>query len=96
MLTNKRKTVLYIGVTSNLRSRVWEHEHHCTKKSFTDKYNVEFLIYYEWHDTIVTAIEREKEIKKWRRAKKEALIQTKNKDWLFLNAEVYQDVYSLL
>jgi len=96
ILTNKHKTVLYIGVTSNLRARLWEHEQHIIKGSFTARYNVEFLIYYEWFDSIVTAIHREKEIKKWRREKKEHLINNKNADWHFLNDEVKDEIYSLL
>ena len=96
LLTNKRKTVLYTGVTSNLRNRVWEHAHHIIQGSFTSRYNVVFLIYYEWYDNIETAIQREKEIKKWSRAKKTALVNTKNSDWHFLNEEVYDEIYSLL
>lgn len=96
IMTNKRKNCLYIGVTSNLKKRVWEHEHHEIENSFTGKYNIEFLVYYEWFDSIETAIEREKEIKKWRRSKKDALITAKNKELKFLNEEVYQEVYSLL
>lgn len=96
ILTNKHKTVLYIGVTSHLRSRVWEHANHEIKNSFTDKYNIEYLVYYEWYDTIERAIEREKEIKKWNRSKKEHLIQSKNPDWVFLNEQVFEEVYSLL
>lgn len=96
IMTNKNKTVLYLGVTSNLKSRVWEHEHHEIKNSFSDRYNLEFLLYYEWFDDIVTAIEREKEIKKWRRNKKEILICSKNPEWNFLNEDVYNEIYSLL
>ncbi|HOZ85003.1 MAG TPA: GIY-YIG nuclease family protein [Niabella sp.] len=96
ILTNKNKTVLYIGVTSNLRQRIWQHETHFYKNSFTARYNVEFLTYYEWFDYILTAIYREKELKKWRREKKDALIVTKNPDWRFLNEEVHNDIYSLL
>ena len=67
-----------------------------TKKRFTARYNVEFLIYYEWFDSIVTAIDREKEVKKWGREKKESLINSKNIEWRFLNDEVSRDIYSLL
>lgn len=96
LLTNKHKTVLYIGVTSNLRSRIWEHEQHIISNSFTAKYNAEFLVYYEWFNDIRTAIEREKELKKWRRSKKEQLIQIKNPGFTFLNDEIKNDIYSLL
>ena len=96
ILTNKHKTVLYVGVTSNIRTRLREHEQHIVKSSFTARYNIEFLIYYEWFDNIETAIQREKEIKKWRREKKEILISTKNKEWRFLNEEIKNEMYSLL
>ena len=95
-MTNKSKTVLYVGVTSNLKNRVWEHQNHIIPRSFTAQYNVEFLIYYEWFDSIVTAIEREKQIKNWTRKKKEFIISLKNEQWQFLNEEVYSDIYSLL
>ncbi|MCH5687051.1 GIY-YIG nuclease family protein [Niabella sp. W65] len=96
ILTNKRLNVLYTGVTANLRNRVWEHEHHLVPGSFTDRYNVCFLIYYEWFDNIETAIAREKQIKNWRREKKESLISAKNPDREFLNEEVYNEIYRLL
>ncbi|MFD2919433.1 GIY-YIG nuclease family protein [Terrimonas rubra] len=81
---------------ANLSKRLWEHEQHIISTSFTAKYNVEFLIYYEWFDDIRTAIEREKELKKWRRSKKEQLILTKNPMFTFLNEEIEKGVYSLL
>ena len=81
ILTNKNETVLYIGVTSNLIGRLWAHYNHIYKNSFTDRYNLECLIYWESFDWIGTAIQREKELKKWRREKKELLIATKNPDW---------------
>ena len=81
IMTNKNKTTLYIGVTSDLLRRVQEHKAHHYKKSFTDKYNLEFLVYYESFTTIEAAIAREKEIKKWRREKKEQLINSMNPEW---------------
>ncbi|MCF3110930.1 GIY-YIG nuclease family protein [Niabella sp. CC-SYL272] len=96
MMTNQHKTVLYIGVTSNLKARVWEHAHHAVPGSFTDRYKVTFLIYYEWFDTIDSAIEREKQLKCWSRKKKEFLIRLKNPEWRFLNEDVYDEMYSLL
>ncbi|MBK7098051.1 MAG: GIY-YIG nuclease family protein [Sphingobacteriales bacterium] len=96
ILTNRHKTVLYIGVTSNLKRRVWEHANHEVKNSFTDKYNIEYLLYYEWFENITDAIEREKKLKKWNRQKKEELIASKNPDWDFLNEEIYREVYRLL
>ena len=81
ILTNKHKTTLYIGVTSDLRSRILEHRSHYYAKSFTAKYNLEYCIYYEIFTNIEEAIAREKELKKWRREKKEILISKLNPSW---------------
>lgn len=81
ILTNAHKTVLYTGVTSDLRSRVYQHKHHLYKNSFTDRYNVEYLMYYEGFDRIEEAIAKEKEIKKWNRQKKIDLITSFNPEW---------------
>ncbi len=67
IMTNKHRTTLYIGVTSNLRSRIYEHANHIYPKSFTAKYNLETCIYYEIFLSIEEAIAREKELKKWSR-----------------------------
>ncbi len=88
MVTNKNKTVLYIGVTNDLQRRVYEHENGLLP-GFTKKYNCHFLIYYEHFQNIDDAIAREKEIKKWRREKKENLINDINPDWKFLNSQIY-------
>ncbi len=96
ILTNKLRTVLYIGVTSNIRARLWQHEHHEIPGSFTDRYNVTLLIYYEWFDTIMAAIEREKQLKRWVRKKKEWLIELKSPQWKVFNDEIHKEVYSLL
>ncbi|MFV0607297.1 MAG: GIY-YIG nuclease family protein [Niabella sp.] len=96
IMVNKLKTTMYIGVTSNLKNRVWEHAHHEYENSFTSKYNIEYLVYYEWFDNIENAIQREKIVKKWRRSKKDTLVSSVNKDWRFLNEEVYKEIYSLL
>lgn len=90
ILTNKNKTVLYIGVTNDLQRRLYEHENGINP-GFTKKYNCHFIIYYEHFTFIQHAIDREKEIKKWRREKKEKLIASFNPDWKFLNEEVYRD-----
>lgn len=92
IVTNKNKTVLYIGVTSHLLKRITQHKDHFYKKSFTDRYQVEFLIYYETFDSIVTAIAREKEIKRWRREKKEALVATVNPEWVDLFPALQQSI----
>lgn len=81
IMTNKNRTALYIGVTNDLCRRTGEHKNHLNKNSFTDKYNLEYCIYFEEFDSFNAAIKREKEIKKWNRRKKEALINAKNRDW---------------
>lgn len=80
LLTNKHKTVLYTGVTSDLIRRIYEHKAKLVK-GFTRKYNVEQLVYYEASDNIVLAIEREKQIKGWSRKKKNDLVNTLNPSW---------------
>jgi len=89
ILTNKNKTVLYIGVTNNLKERLYYHRHPpISFKSFTSKYNCFYLIYFEDFRDIETAIQREKQIKGYSRSKKESLIHKENKDWNFLNDTV--------
>ena len=83
-MTNYYRTTLYIGVTSDLIKRVYEHKNHLIQNSFSDKYNCEFCVYYENYNDINQAIERETQLKKWSRKKKENLINTKNPDWIDL------------
>jgi putative endonuclease len=89
IVTNKNKTVLYVGVTNDLQRRIHEHENGLVP-GFSQKYNCHFLIYYEHFQDINDAIDREKKIKKWRREKKEALITELNRNWRFLNEGVYE------
>ena len=84
ILTNAHKNVLYTGVTDDLVRRVYEHKHHLDKKSFTSRYNVEYLMYYEVTDNPISAIEREKQIKGWNRKRKIKLIESKNPNWFDL------------
>ena len=87
--TNPAKSALYIGVTNDLNRRIAEHaENKGNRNTFAGKYYCYNLIYYEHFSHINQAIEREKEIKKWRREKKEALIATMNPEWRFLNDEI--------
>lgn len=86
ILTNKQKTVLYTGVTNDLKRRLTEHKEKLNPNSFTAKYNVEFLVYYEHFGWIQLAIAREKEIKDLKRDKKEALIKEFNPEMEFLNS----------
>ena len=87
IMTNKNKTVLYIGVTGDLPNRIFEHENGIIL-GFTKKYNCHYLVYYEHFQNINEAIDREKQLKKWRREKKEQLISTFNNDWRLLNMHV--------
>lgn len=73
ILTNWDNTVIYIGVTNNLERRLYEHKNKLVE-GFTSKYNVNKLVYYEQTSDIRAAIAREKEIKKWRREKKDKLV----------------------
>lgn len=88
--TNITKTVLYTGVTDDLKRRLYEHKQDALneKKHFAGKYNAYYLIYYEYFEDINDAISREKEIKGWTRAKKELLIKELNPEFLFLNDEI--------
>ena len=80
IMTNERHTVLYTGVTSDLKARVWKHREK-TIKGFTRRYNVTKLVYYEAFDDIACAIAREKQIKGGSREKKIELINDKNPQW---------------
>ena len=81
IMTNQHNTVLYTGVTSNLYSRVYEHKNKLYPKSFTAKYNIIKLVYFEHLPTIEEAITREKQIKKFGRRKKSILINIINPNW---------------
>jgi putative endonuclease len=83
ILASKRNGTLYIGVTSDLIKRVWEHKNDLVD-GFTKKYAVHILVYYELHATMDAAITREKKLKKWNRAWKRRLIEEKNPDWIDL------------
>ena len=87
IMTNKNNTVLYTGVCNNLPRRVWEHKHKINPKSFTARYNINKLVYYEYYTDIEAAIYREKQIKAGSRAKKIALIESMNKEWRDLSLE---------
>lgn len=81
------KNVLYIGVTSNLPKRILEHKNDVVE-GFTEKYNVHTLLYYEVHETMESAILREKQMKKWEREWKERLINDMNPDWVDLYTQL--------
>ena len=79
---------LYVGMTNNLQRRIYEHKYNLIE-GFTKKYNVTRLIYFEETGDVQSAIAREKEIKKWRRSKKIALIESLNPKWQDLSEEWY-------
>jgi len=85
ILSNWDDSVLYIGVTSNLERRLYEHRSGLVD-GFTKKYNVHKLVYYEYTNDVYSAISREKQLKKWRREKKTALISKMNPEWADLSA----------
>ncbi len=87
ILASKRNGTLYIGVTSDLQRRAWEHKHDLVD-GFSKKYGVHQLVYYELHENMVSAITREKQMKKWNRAWKLELIEKQNSDWRDLWAEI--------
>ena len=80
LLASKRNGTLYIGVTSDLAKRVWEHKNDLVE-GFTKRYRVHRLVWYEVHESMESAIKREKSIKEWKRAWKLELIENANADW---------------
>ena len=89
IMTSYSKQPLYTGVTGNLLRRYWEHRQGLVK-GFTSKYRARYLLYYELFGEPELAIQREKQIKGWKRAKKIALIATLNPDWNDLGEELLQ------
>ncbi len=81
-----RSLTLYIGITSNLRQRAWQHRNHAIP-GFTADYNIERLVYYERFAFVDAAIAREKQLKRWSRVKKLGLIQAMNPTWIDLAEE---------
>jgi len=88
ILSNKRNGVLYIGVTSDLLKRTYQHKYHVVN-GFSKKYNLNKLIYFEMHESMNDAIAREKQLKKWNRAWKIKLIETINPEWLDLSKDLF-------
>ena len=80
IVANRRRGTIYTGVTSNLPRRAWEHREGLVR-GFTTKYACKVLVWYELHETMISAIEREKQIKAGSRAKKLALIEAMNPEW---------------
>ena len=88
-LTNKLHTVLYTGVTNNLERRLWEHKHRFTE-GFSSKYKLSKLVYLEFCENPQDAITREKQIKRWNRAKKDFLVNQTNPEWKDLSQDWYK------
>ena len=84
-MTNTSNTTLYIGVTSNLEKRVWEHKSCVDQNSFTYRYKCHKLVYYEVFGDIRYAIAREKQLKNWKRDWKNELVAKVNPDWVELS-----------
>ena len=86
IMTNYQETTLYIGVTSNIQKRVWEHKNKVVE-GFIKKYNVNKLVYFELTDSIEAAINREKQLKRWHRKWKLNLIREHNPDFKDLSLD---------
>lgn len=87
ILASARNGTLYTGVTSDLVKRIWEHKNNVVE-GFTRKYHVHLFVWFEQHETMESAIQREKAIKEWRRAWKLRLIEESNPEWRDLYPEV--------
>lgn len=87
ILASKRNGTLYTGVTSNLVKRVWEHKNNMVD-GFTKRYKVHLLVWYELHESLESAIIREKRLKGWKRAWKLKLIESANPEWLDLYHQI--------
>src|SRR5206468_7982469 len=90
MMTNRSRVVLYTGVTNSLERRLWFHRN-VSPRSFTKKYRVDRLVYYETFRNPRDAISREKEIKGWRREKKNDLVRRLNPKWEDLGEKLFSD-----
>ncbi len=88
ILASKLNGTLYIGVTSSLVQRVWQHRHGLLA-GFTKRYGIRRLVWHEAHDSMQAAIGREKALKEWKRAWKIRLIEEANPDWQDLSEELY-------
>ena len=89
ILSNATHTTIYVGVTNDLARRLWEHKEHTDPNSFTAKYDVTRLVYFELSDDPYTAISREKQIKGWNRKRKNRLIEAMNPTWKDLSQTAF-------
>ena len=81
ILSNQTNVALYIGVTNDLIRRIYEHRSHADPHSHTAKYGIEKLVYFEETSDVYSAIEREKQLKGWNRARKNKLVASRNPNW---------------
>ena len=81
ILTNTTGVAIYVGVTNDLVRRMYEHRNKLDPNSYTAKYNIHKLVYYEYTEDVRAAIEREKQIKGWNRARKNKLVESRNPRW---------------
>jgi putative endonuclease len=88
ILASKRNGTLYIGVTSDLTKRVWQHRNDM-EEGFTKRYGIHHLVWYELHENMESALQREKRLKEWKRAWKLELIENTNPDWQDLYDTIY-------
>ena len=87
IMASKRNGTLYTGFTSNLVQRVWQHKNNLVE-GFTERYGIHTLVWYEVHETMISAITREKKIKNWKRIWKLALIEKTNPEWRDLYIDI--------
>jgi putative endonuclease len=92
IVTNNTRSTLYIGVTSDLRVRVWQHRAGERPDTFSQRYHCVHLVYHEHYRDVRDAIAREKQLKRWRREKKNTLIATLNPQWEDLAADWFDAV----
>lgn len=81
IVTNKPHGTLYIGMTDDINKRAWQHREHIMKGAFSDRYNLERLVWFESHPSRESAFTRERRMKKWNRAWKIRIIEAMNPDW---------------
>jgi len=89
MLASQKNGTLYIGVTSDLVKRIWQHKNGLVD-GFTKKYSVHYLVYFEQTSDITSAIQREKQLKKWNRQWKINLIEKQNPEWIDLYPQLIE------
>ena len=88
-IMSSQSGTLYVGMTNDIKKRVYQHKNHLIP-GFTDKYNVDRLLYIETTSDSISAIRREKQLKRWRREKKVTLIDSQNPDWKDLSDDWYE------